>query len=342
MRESKGLNLRRVGWSILIFFVVMETGLRIGDYWLRGTPFFDARRYIADDGQIWKPNPGYKGPLASISEVSVNSWGVIGPGIKIPAAENTLRIIIAGCSITLGVGVSKYEDTLPVQLQKALSPALPERKVEVLNHSIPGHSSYNGRKFVETELEKFGADYLIIAYGWNDLSLDILPDKSPGKNWQPHDISSPEIMRFCRTIMYFEKFRQRASLVYKIRQVHKRRDLCRRVAIEDFRENIRVIQKECKKNGVTPILLTLPVRPGIYDRFLNTTKDLHNEYMEFKRSYAREENLILVDADSLISFADSPNDYFVESRSDIMHLNNSGQKYITELIAGEILIREKR
>jgi len=319
----------------------VETGLRAFDYWLRGTPFFDARRYIAAEGQIWRPNPGYKGPLYGIAEVSVNALGVLGPEITIPASEQTLRIIIAGCSITLGAGVGNYESTLPAQLQKALYPALPDFKVEVLNHSIPGYSSYNGRKFVETALEKFDADYLILAYGWNDLSLDILPDKSPQKNWTPHDISSPVIMKFCRSIMYFEKFRRRASIAFKIRPAHRRKEICRRVSPEDFRENMGKIIEVCKNISVEPVFLTLPVRPEIEDRFLISTKNLHNEYMEFLRAFAREKAVILADADSIISNAESPNQYFVESPSDIMHLNSAGQKYIAELIAAEILFSEK-
>lgn len=90
--------------------------------------------------------------------------------------ENTFRIGVIGDSFAFGFN-NLYDDAFPKRLERILNLNLNQRKVEVINFGTPGLSSKQEVPWVETAIEKYGVDVLLLDVTLNDAEL--MPYQSP-------------------------------------------------------------------------------------------------------------------------------------------------------------------
>lgn len=83
---------------------------------------------------------------------------------------NTFRIIVVGDSFAYGYG-NLFDDAFPKRLERILNLNNSETKVEVLNFSTPGHSTFNEEQVVRRALAEWEPDLLLLEITLNDSEL---------------------------------------------------------------------------------------------------------------------------------------------------------------------------
>jgi lysophospholipase L1-like esterase len=104
--------------------------------------------------------------------IRTNDLGFRGP--PLPAAPSGLRILTLGDSCTFGFRVEE-EATYPARLRGACV-VRTGRPAVVLNAGVPGYTSHQGRRVLESLVDRFRPDVVTIAFGTNDRETDRLSD----------------------------------------------------------------------------------------------------------------------------------------------------------------------
>lgn len=83
-----------------------------------------------------------------------------------PIFTQAKTILLLGDSLSAGYGLKNIEDGWPALLQARLAKKYPN--YQLINDSISGETTSNGRFKLPSALEKYHPDIVIIAYGGND------------------------------------------------------------------------------------------------------------------------------------------------------------------------------
>jgi len=260
---------------------------------------------------------------------TINSLGLRGKEIE-PKSSRT-RIIALGNSCTFGWGV-EYSKIYSQQLERLINSdsALPE--VEVINAGIPGYSSYQGRKFFESNLLKLKPDMVLIMFAWNDqwAAADNIPDKN--QEMPPEYIinvqnlfSRLKIYRLIKKLTLSAVEKPLESKLIKEKPVY-------RVSESDFYDNLHGIVETCRENGIMPILLTSPI-PSLEKYYPPGSRSLMHEYHKY---YNNETKLLAKNTGTyLVDVAGDFNDYsdlFDDASYDPIHFNARGHLVAAEEI----------
>ncbi len=173
-------EVARIVVSCLLILLMAEAGLRIF--------FFLTNRDIGafDPGYfLYRPDifTGYSlAPNSKINHITlktkINSLGYRGREFTAKKPDGTYRIIILGGSESYGHGLNDGE-TWPDRLQ-ILFDADKSNKVEVLNTSVDGFSSFQALTSFATRLLDFDPDLVLCYLGWNDIKYWPLISPSRG------------------------------------------------------------------------------------------------------------------------------------------------------------------
>lgn len=199
--------------------------------------------------------------------VKTNSLGLRNGPVQYEKKKDTFRIICLGASPTFGWGVKegqKYSGQLEQLLRKEFKES---KSVEVINAGVIGYSSYQGLKFLKNKMIKFSPDLVVVPYVLNDV------DKH--RFYRSNGKSDKELSSKSKILVGVENFLNRSMLVGALRKmVVKYQSLAmqyfgsggeseyieiRRVALEDYRENLKEIVDVARKNGSEVIFLKMPV-----------------------------------------------------------------------------------
>jgi lysophospholipase L1-like esterase len=82
-----------------------------------------------------------------------------------PKPPGVLRILALGDSSTYGVN---SEHPWPAQLQERLDRRFGAGRFEVINLGVPGYTSLQGRRLLETRGARLQPDLVVVYFGWND------------------------------------------------------------------------------------------------------------------------------------------------------------------------------
>ncbi len=218
----------------------------------------DARCFSAikkqDPDLLWKLRPN--SPLSENERL--NSHGFRGPEFSIVKPPDTYRVLILGDSRSFGFGLVNYEDIYSARIQHYFDQTFGQGKTEILNLSVIGYSSYQGKVL----LKKFGnilkPDMVIIWFGFNDLLYYFVSDQAAA--------SQPQIQK----CMY--RFLNRSYLYQWLSQIWSKRlnptsrnlefdePITERVPPDNYRQNLSEMILYIQQMGARALLLSTPVR----------------------------------------------------------------------------------
>ncbi len=171
------------GISLLIFLLLLETGLRL----VQLAPpnlMFDAMTnqlhqvhldsfatLIRDDAALFwslaphrvlpEDNPKLRGLIS-------NGAGLREDG-EIPLAKpaGQFRVLFVGDSCTFGFGVT-HREAFVDGVEQRLRARFPDRDIECINAGVPGYSLAQGWAYAQRDGLRYQPDLVVCSFGWND------------------------------------------------------------------------------------------------------------------------------------------------------------------------------
>lgn len=115
--------------------------------------------FLKDPIRLWR--------LAFNKNMGVNSKGFRDREFSVNKPKNTFRIICLGDSVTFG-WPNKSEEAYAKRLEALLNEKIKTYRFEVINAGVLGYASYQGLKYLETEIIKYHPDLVTVHFGPND------------------------------------------------------------------------------------------------------------------------------------------------------------------------------
>ena len=266
-----------------------------------------------DDELFWKPIPNTE---------FTNAQGFRGTeDIAVANEKKAIRILILGDSCSF-LGRRLY----PNVLHERLARNFPDVPFEIINASVPGYTSFQGRKRLEQLLE-YRPHYACIYFGWND-------------HWiLPSGYSD----QFHYDLIHSFKLVQLAKILWA--RVMDVRDY--RVPLNDYESNLAAMVDQLHANRVIPILIGAPAgytgkaMPRwafqFYQEYYRMTveeiKDIpqtHQAYAEATARVANNHQAILAEMQS--SFERRSPSLKPFFRNDRIHLTERGHEAVADEI----------
>lgn len=198
-------------------------------------------RLVEDEGLFWTLPPDSPG-------VSPQGFRTL-PLPRPEAPPGLVRVVFLGDSLAHQGYPEIVETLLNTRPDES-------RRYEVLNLSLAGYSSYQGRTVVERYGEAMAAGVAVIGYGWNDHWLAWgVPDGERAVR-----VSRSGARRWARAI--YRRSRLAQAVRYLSERTPPRESFRLRVPPEDFRANLAFLGGYWKARGGRPLFLTLPSSHG--------------------------------------------------------------------------------
>ncbi len=265
-----------------------------------------------------------------------NSHGMRSREVSVEDAQQRLRVLCFGDSSTFAFGVP-FADAWPNQLQRLLDVEAPQA-VEVLNAGIPGQTTYQGRRRLQRELEKWKPQLAVITFGNND-----------GWRWDGlSDAEHARRMMIARSFSFLNASHAMRWLITMRQQTVQQQstdaqiDWAKqatvsyfdpnaswrpRVDVAEFAANLRAMIQECQRYSCRPILVVWPDR-----RQLQNQPTWRPAYQEAMRQVAHEANATCLD---LVPMFESGGQWAVERflPNDVVHLDQAGNEVVSDAVA---------
>jgi len=270
-----------------------------------------------DDELFWKPIPNTE---------FTNAQGFRGTADIAAANENkAIRILILGDSCSF-LGRRLYANVLYEKLTRDF-PGIP---FEVINASVPGYTSFQGRKRLEQLLE-YRPHYACIYFGWND-------------HWiLPSGYSD----QFHYDLIHSFKLVQLTKILWA--RLMDVRDY--RVPLDDYEANLAAMVEQLHANRVIPVLIGAPAGYAgkgmprwafqFYQEYYRMTPEeirhipqTHQAYAEATARVAKGHKAILVDMQSFLERLNPSLKPFF--RNDLIHLKERGHEAVADEIYNQI------
>lgn len=326
-----------------LFCFCLEIALRVTVHYSGKVLFSE----LTTDDEIldWKLTPNY---IQKIKDVQINSKGFRGTEFN-KNKKNLFRIVAIGDSCVFGVGCSNGNSTFPVQLEKQLSFRNTNVHYEVINAGVPGYTTNQCLKFLNSELLDLDPDVIVVYCGWND----IWSYKNPYSNTAASPLLR-SLSRFMSKSLLFTLFRDklvtpaRENIGYLLknkkqsgtRPVHP---LLKEQRMDFLKDNFSQMARVCKDHDIKMIILTLPVsiRVDSYGKAKNNFFpllywregadgffDMYLTVNSVIKSLDGVDGLKVVDIDD--EFKNLPEQKINELFSDFVHPNDEGYALIAQ------------
>jgi lysophospholipase L1-like esterase len=215
-------------------------------------------------------------------------------------------------------------------LYDQLTKDYPGTRFEIINASVPGYTSFQGRK-VLASLMQYKPHYTCIYFGWNDHW--ILPSGYNDK--------------FHFDLVHSFKVIQLARILWA--RATGMRDY--RVPLDEYQANLTAMVKELKTNNVVPILIAAPAgyagkempswALNYYQRYYRMTPaeirgipTTHKAYADVVARVSQEFSAVYVDAQKHFNnISPSLRPFF---RNDLIHLTTRGHEAVADEIYKQI------
>ncbi len=238
----------------------------------------------------------------------------------------TFRILFIGDSCMF-LGDQVY----PELIEKSLAGHPEWQRIECINASVPGYSSFQGGKLLQ-QLTPYQPDLIVASFGWND-------------HWQAQggltDQQQYSLSRGSRL----------ASLVRAVAAGYLKQPV-ERVPLAEFASNLQIICKTAKTGGAQILLITAPSgfleksMPEWAFRFFGSSYHMsqeevtkipgkHHAYADVVRSTAAKSGAWLVDAEQ--EFGKKGLTVSNGFRDDLIHFRRPGHQRMAELVTETII-----
>jgi lysophospholipase L1-like esterase len=216
------------------------------------------RLYQPDASLFWRLRPGARLEVENqvyqtrtrpqTWRIEIDAEGRRGaPGAGSESASPLVAAL--GDSCTFGFRVSEGE-TYPAQLEADLrAHGMP--RAAVLNYGVPGYTSFQGRRLLMEVLGRRRPDFVLLAFGANDLELDVASDAVKAER------ISPLRLRVYTTLSRLAMARLLQRRPDANRTDPERAAATRRVSPEEFRENLLAMIRAARGAGARVLLLDL-------------------------------------------------------------------------------------
>ena len=168
MPEQK-TSFRRPRWRKalieLCIFILVAANIEVFCHWRLRAEGYETSNPTA----TLHPRLGWR--MNAFPGNRINSDGLRGQEIPAPQGGNELRILCLGGSVTYGVGVSD-RFPFPVQMQKKLQEAMPDRRVVVINGGSSAMASHQYMQILVDLHDRLKPDIIIVMVGQNETAAD--------------------------------------------------------------------------------------------------------------------------------------------------------------------------
>ena len=324
----------RIDWLLAVaalnlFLVVPELGLRLADFHYESGIQFGYPRpskmiaFEPDAELFWR--------LPS-SDPEVNSLGFPGPEISRPKPAGTFRMLFLGDSCTY----QRYPRLVKTVLLRRPEPGV---DIEAVNLGVPGYSSHQGRAIAETRADALDPDLVFVHYGWNDHWLAYGTIDSDKLVEAPTGLRATRVARELFNLRLIQLGRK---LRHAAQPGEAEAPLDRvRVPADEYRENLRSIQRHFAARGVPVVFVTAPTSHHVLgvpsylleQSFVSDIRSVvrvHREYIRMTRQVAAESGAGLLDLAGIFNEAGEPEKYFL---ADGIHFTRPGLELIARRIA---------
>ncbi len=348
------LSIAAALFSIVIFFSVVEIGLRLAGFnsavkeetklrllFQMGAPLRPVDPaafgpYNRDRLLFWKLQPN------EFDEVNAKSYRGVMRSYDKP--NGVLRLIIIGDSCAYGI-MTKNKDTYAYLLEAKLN-SLHKGTFEVINAGVPGYSSLQGLRYLRNELIKYHPDMVLVGFGFNDLC------EAVGKKDSDIVLMPSFFITINNKLSAFKFYKLLKQITFRLKSIFHHisqsktaitgaenampldeiADLdaliraqsqqlvsapTRRVPPEDFAKNIKDIVDIGQKNNFPVILLALPSINGCFG------------YGPLLRLFSKKYNIPLIDLITEFERRKANTQaYFIDNN----HYNKEGHRLVAEII----------
>ena len=240
--------------------------------------------------------------------------------------KDTYRIICLGDSTTQGFTLPPIKTTLeesyPYKLEELLNKNNNTTYFEVINAGCGGYSSFQGLRFLKSELLKYDPDLLIIWFGMNDNATAILYSDKEQK-------FPNEIITKVEKILNRSKFCQfyRQCLFYLLSILKRNNNSKKRVSAEDYHENLKEMVELGKEYNIATVFI-IPFERHGPAILLFQAPGYRKVFEEFL-----EENIPVIDMAAIFKPVKDTAKYFY----DICHTTPEGNQIIAEAVYGTLV-----
>lgn len=277
----------------------LEMALRIGGY---GGPsatvplrFVNRDRQWADEpgGPVmpdpvlfWRPRPGAVAPQGG-TLIAASGFRT---AFDVEKAPDVRRVVCVGDSNTFGLGVA-LERTWPALLGRSLSAGHGAWRWEVLNLGVPGYTSWQIRRLLETEVAAMSPDIVVIETGgFNDWVPAVGPiDREQGAQSSRRSLRLVELLTSVLGAAGAGRDAE-ADHVSLSELATAGYSGARRVPLTEFEENLRAMVAWCAAHGARAAFVAHPLPARTVER-----NPISIEYSETVRRVASQGSASLAD-----------------------------------------------
>ncbi|MEX2668698.1 SGNH/GDSL hydrolase family protein [Candidatus Uabimicrobium amorphum] len=163
-----------------VVFLILEIYLRIAKDYVDLDQFTGKKPGVSNPNKQWafidafcafSPQPGQRYTFGKLTNKTVNDHGFFStPPISAKKPQGTIRILFLGGSSTAGTGHNLQDtDTWPWQTIDLLRKRLPTKKIDFINGSCAGYSTFESYGRLWSRLRHFSPDIVVMNHAWNEM-----------------------------------------------------------------------------------------------------------------------------------------------------------------------------
>jgi lysophospholipase L1-like esterase len=225
------------------------------------------RLKATETNEVFELRPERSGRRRFEWELRVGPKGFRGEDFPARRPAGELRVACFGDSRTIGEALEE-RDTYPARLASTLADRLPGRQVRVLNLGADGWSSHQGLALLDSQAAGYSPDVAVFAFGVNDTDTDWgLSDLDKARAMDSAFVTLQATLYRSMTFYWAQRqfLRAKGALFGRTRVVRPERDASgkrrSRVSEAEYAANLAAFAAACRRSGIEPVLLLLPVSP---------------------------------------------------------------------------------
>lgn len=291
---------------------------------LPGEPLAQEPNMVGDVVTGWRPRTGRQDSFGIPGGTTVNSRGLRGPEVPLDKPAGTRRVLLLGDSTVFGVMV-RDEQTFARVVEERLRAIDP--RVEVLNGGAPGWSSWQAARALESRLDVYTPDLVVVATLWSDAQGGPMADA------ERFEAMAVPFMEASHAFVVLREWVR--ELRWGRRTEEVRVDLSAprgrgdgpptlRVPLPDYAANLRRLAATARADGGDVAFLVLPC---VRDPEQGKVGDFRDEYRAAMRAAAGELGAPLADSPAAFLGGDARALFF-----DDVHPTAAGHRIVGEVL----------